>query len=200
MRRRLGVGAVAGLALAMLLPARAAGPVQVYAAASLTDAFNALRPEFERANPGTTVRFNFGASSTLRTQIEQGAPADVFASADRAQMEPLVGGKLVETPARLAGNRLVVVLPSSNPGRIASLKDLARPGMKVVATAASVPIGRYTQEVLRKLGRMPGYPAGYAAAVERNIVSREPNVRSVLAKVELGEADAAFVYETDGKS
>lgn len=163
----------------------------VYAAASLTEAFTDLKPLFERENPGARVRLSFGASSQLQAQLRQGAPVDVFASADYAQMRPLAAAGLVSPPQTFARNRLAVVLPAVNPGRVRGLADLGRPGLRVVATAESVPIGRYTQEVLRKLG------GDFARRVNANVVSRETNVRAVLAKVELGEADAAFVYESD---
>ncbi|MFN3650639.1 MAG: molybdate ABC transporter substrate-binding protein [Armatimonadota bacterium] len=172
----------------------------VYAAASLTDAFNELGPAFERAHPGWRVRVSYGASSTLRTQIEQGAPADLFASADWQQMEPLAGASRVETPVAFARNRLAIAVPEGNPGGIRSPRDLARPGLRLVTAAGTVPVGRYTQEALEKLGRMEGYPNDFAGAVNRSVVSQESNVRAVLAKVELGEADAGIVYETDFRS
>jgi molybdate transport system substrate-binding protein len=178
----------------------AAAELRVYAAESLTDAFNALKPEFERRHPGVQVRCNFGASSTLRVQIEQGAPADVFASADHAQMQPLVSARLVGSPQRFATNRLVVAIPATNPGKIRGVKDLARPGLRLVTTSEAVPIGRYTRQALEKLQATKGFPPDFARRVNANIVSREANVRGVLAKVELGEADAAIVYETDARS
>jgi molybdate transport system substrate-binding protein len=173
--------------------------ITVLAASSLTDAFQAIQPEFEKASPGVKLRLEFGASSTLRTQIEQGAPVDVFAAADQEQMQPLMKAHLVEAPRPFARNRLVLVVPAANPGRIAAPLDLTRPGLRLVTTVEAVPIGRYTQELLRKLARTPGYPADFARWVNRNVVSREANVRAVLAKVELGEADAAVVYATDAR-
>jgi molybdate transport system substrate-binding protein len=154
---------------------------------------------FEATNPGHRVRFNFGPSSVLRTQIQQGAPADVFASADWAQMQPLVDGKQAALAHTFARNRLVLVVPARNPGSVRSLRDLARRGLRVITTGEAVPIGRYTQEMLGKLSRMSGYGADFAARVNANIVSREANVRSLVAKIELGEADAAVVYETDAR-
>ncbi len=181
-------------------PADQPRALTVFAAASLTPAFQALQASFEQENSGWTVRFNFGASSALRTQIEQGAPADVFAAADHAQMRPLAEVGLVRTPVAFARNRLVLVTPGTNPGDVTSPKDLARPGLRVVTTAPAVPIGQYTQQVLEKLSGHPAYPSDFAERVERNVASREANVRAVLAKVELGEADAAVVYESDAKS
>ena len=191
--------------LCALLGARAGLPaadrtITVLAAASLTDAFRAIQPDFERANPGVKLRLEFGASSTLRTQIEQGSPADVFASADEEQMQALAQARRVEAPSPFARNRLVLVVPAANPGKIATPADLARPGLRLVTTAPAVPIGHYTQALLQKMEKVRGYPPDFAQRVERNVVSREANVRAILAKVELGEADAAFVYATDARS
>ena len=195
------------LALTLITAAFTLGPkvrsqdktLTVFAAASLTDAFTDIGKQFESENPGWKVVFNFGASSQLRTQLGQGAPADVFASADYAQMEPLVGTKRVGAPQTIARNRLTIVIPARNPGKIRSAQDLARKGLRFVTTAENVPIGRYTQEVLQKLSGTRFYNAGYAEKVNANVVSREANVRSVLTKVELGEADAAIVYESDAR-
>lgn len=203
---RAAAGCLVGLLLAPAVFATAlrrgaAAPerlLAVYAAASLMPAFNALKPEFQKSQPGQAVRFNYGASSSLRTQIEQGAPAEVFASADHAQMQPLVASHLVLPPHTFARNRLVVVVPAGNPGKIRTLRDLTRPGLRLVATAETVPIGRYTRQVLEKLSRMLG--ADFARRFEANVISRELDVRSVLSAVELGEADAAMVYETDARS
>lgn len=174
--------------------------ITVFAAASLTDALRALAPEFAKASGGVKLRNNLGASSALRTQIEQGAPADVFASADREQMEPLVRARRVETPVTFARNRLVFVTPLSNPAGLRSLKDLGRPGLRLVATSEAVPVGKYTREILERLARRKEYGRDFPRRVTANVVSREPNVRGLLAKVELGEADAAFVYETDARA
>jgi molybdate transport system substrate-binding protein len=203
---RVGLLAVAaGLLLGCTAGTRPVGGAQrtrvtVFAAASLTEAFGEVKGAFEKASPAWEVRLSFGASSQLRAQIEQGAPADVFASADGEQMTPLVKTGRVSGPRVFARNRLAVVVPASNPGRIRSVKELARPGLRLVTTSVAVPIGRYTQEALGKLDRLPGYGADFTARVNRNVVSRETNVRGVLAKVELGEADGAIVYETDGRS
>lgn len=189
----LGTGALFGRAAAQTRT------VTVFAASSLTDAFSTLKPVFEATNPGHRVRFNFGPSSVLRTQVQQGAPVDVFASADWAQMQPLVDGKQVHAPQTFARNRLVLVVPARNPGSVRSLRDLARPGLRVITTGEAVPIGRYTQEMLGKLSRMSGYGRDFAARVNANVVSREANVRTLVAKIELGEADAAVVYESDAR-
>lgn len=181
-------------------PSAPARTVTVYAAASLTDAFNAVGPEFERSQPGVKVRMNFGASSMLKAQIEQGAPADVFASADMPNMAPLAESRRVLAPQTFARTRLTLVVPASNPGRVRSAHDLDRRGLRVVITGEAVPIGRYSEQALQQLSRQPGYGADWLKRVHANVLSREANVRSLLAKVELGEADAALVYETDARS
>jgi molybdate transport system substrate-binding protein len=171
--------------------------VTIFAAASLTNAFNALGPELERQHPDLRPRFSYGASSALRSQIQLGAPVDVFASADYEQVEPLLKARLVSKPMTFARNRLTIVVPVENRAGLRSPKDLARPGLRLVSTSEAVPVGQYAQQALLKLAKLPGYPIDYASRVNAGVVSREPNVRSVLAKAELGEADAAIVYETD---
>jgi molybdate transport system substrate-binding protein len=174
------------------------GKVTVFAAASLTDAFNQIGEAFEAGHPGTRVEFNFGGSSALRLQIEQGARADVFASADTAQVERAVEAGLVDgAPRTFARNMLVIVTPAANPGHVDSAADLARPGLKLVLANEQVPVGSYSLQVLRSMEADPAYGAGFAARVLSNAVSFESNVKQVLAKVELGEADAGIVYTTD---
>lgn len=178
--------------------ALADGEVTVFAASSLTDAFTELGDRFQAANPGSTVRFNFGASTQLRTQLEQGARADVFASANQAEMDKARAAGVIGGSDRVvARNRLTLIFPKANPARIAALKDLARPGLKLVTAAPEVPIGLYTQAMLDKMVTAPAYGADFKDRVNANVVSREPNVRQVVAKVSLGEADAAVVYTTD---
>ena len=170
----------------------------VFAAASLKGAFDRLGTAFEAAHPGVKVVFSYDASSTLRTQIELGAPADVFASADLTNAQALATAGLTTTSAQpFAGNRLVVILAPGNPAQLASLVDLARPGIKLVTAGPNVPISRYTVQAIANLARQPGYPPGYETAVAANIVSREDNVKGIVTKVELGEADAGIVYRTD---
>lgn len=178
--------------------ARVTGEVTVFAAASLTDAFGEIGKAFEAAHPGSKVTFNFGASSQLRTQLEQGAKADVFASADQAQMDRARQADLIDGADRVfARNRLVVIFPRNNPAQLRALRDLAKPGLKFVTAAPEVPIGVYTQTMLDQLAQDPAYGPDFKDKVNANIVSREPNVRQVVAKVSLGEADAAVVYSTD---
>lgn len=170
----------------------------VFAAASLTEAFTALGKTFEQQHPGTTVRFNFAGSQVLATQMEQGARADVFASADQRWMKYAGEKQLLSgAPVTFARNRLVLITPKSNPGGIAKLQDLARPGLKLVLAGRQVPAGAYAREALTRLAAAPGFPARYDQLVLANLVSEEENVRAVAAKVQLREADAGIVYRTD---
>jgi molybdate transport system substrate-binding protein len=186
-----------GLAVAVALAAVAAvgiaqggssgpagsGRLTVFAAASLTDAFRKID-----AQP----RYSFAGSDVLALQIEQGAPADVIAGASPKYPERLYAQGLVQKPVPFATNTLVYVVPKSNPAHIHTVDDLTRPGVKIVVGDPSVPVGSYTRTVLANLG--------IAAAVLKNVVSEETDVRSVLAKVALGEADAGFVYVTDART
>jgi molybdate transport system substrate-binding protein len=192
-------GLVALLALALVPPgARPSRTLTVFAAASLGDAFGELGTLVERSRPGLSVRFNFAGSQQLAAQLELGAPADVFASADERWMRfAMDGGLIAGVPKVFARNRLVVVVPASNPGRIERLQDLARPGVKLVLAAEVVPAGRYAREVLVRLGDAPGFPAGFARAALANVVSDEENVKAVVARVQLGEADAGLAYRSD---
>lgn len=169
----------------------------VFAAASLTDAFTEIGEKFEREHPGVTVSFNFAGSQSLRTQIEEGAPADVFASANQTEMDALItGGQVAKgTPHVFLSNRLVVILPAANPAGLMTLEDLAKSGIKLVLAAEEVPVGRYTRDALEKMNGPFG--AGFKEAVLANVVSNEDNVRQVVAKVQLGEADAGIVYTSD---
>ncbi|MEI8167393.1 MAG: molybdate ABC transporter substrate-binding protein [Chloroflexales bacterium] len=173
--------------------------LNVFAAASLTDAFKALAPAFEAAHPGVTLVFNFAGAQQLATQMNEGAPADVFASANRAQMDVLIAsGKVISATARtFVRNRLVVITPKTNPAGITSLKDLAKPGLKLILAAKAVPVGQYALNFLAKASALPEYTDSYSATVLANVVSYEDNVRSVLTKLALGEGDAGIVYTTD---
>lgn len=181
-------------------PGRAPAGIEltVFAAASLRDAFGAVKEAYETAAPAITLVFSFDASSALRAQVEQGAPVDVFASADTRNPRILAEAGLTSgEPRAFAGNRLAIVVPAANPARIASPVDLARPGVRLVNAGPEVPITAYAGDMLANLARLPGYPERYVAAVAANVVSREDNVRVVLAKIELGEGDAGIVYATD---
>jgi molybdate transport system substrate-binding protein len=174
------------------------GEITVFAAASLTDAFNELGERFRATNPNATVTFNFGASTQLFTQIDQGARADVFASADQAQMDRAKSaGRIAGNDVVFATNRLVIVTPASNPGNVRSPSDLARSGLRVVTTQPEVPIGAYTQAMLDRMSENAQFGAGFKERVNANIVSREANVRQIVAKTQLGEADAGVVYKSD---
>ncbi len=169
----------------------------VFAAASLTDAFQQIGRGFEEQHPGVRIVFNFAGSQRLEQQIEQGAGADVFASADERQMRAAVRSGRVKpgTPRVFARNRLVVIYPRSNPGRLRGLRDLARPGAKLDLAAREVPAGSYALEFLSRATRQ--YGTGYRTKVLGNVVSYEDDVEAVVRKVELGEADAGIVYESD---
>jgi molybdate transport system substrate-binding protein len=169
----------------------------VFAASSLTDAFTEIGRNFEAANPGVTVTLNFAGSQALRTQIEQGAPADVFASASGKEMDALVTGKFVAegTPQIFLTNKLVVILPANNPANLEKLEDLAKPGIKLILAAEAVPVGNYARQALDKMNGSFG--ADFKDKVLANVVSNEDNVKQVVAKVQLGEADAGIVYISD---
>lgn len=173
----------------------------VYAAASLKGALDAARTAYAAAVPGVTLTVATDASSTLRTQIEQGAPADVFLSADQTNPTRLVDAGLTDGSAiAFAGNLLTVIVPTANAAGIATPADLAKPGLKIIAAGADVPIDKYATQAVTNLAGLPGFPTGFAAAYDANVVSREDNVKAVVAKVELGEGDAAIVYVTDAKA
>jgi molybdate transport system substrate-binding protein len=181
-------------------PATPEGRVEltIYGAASLKGALEEARTAYEAANPGVTLAISTDASSALATKIEQGAPADVFLSADTTNPERLSAADLTKGRAVVfAGNRLAVVVPTGNPAGITTPADLARPGVKVIAAGAAVPITQYADQVVANLAQEPGYPADFAASYQANVVSREDNARAVVAKLELGEGDAGIVYASD---
>jgi len=166
----------------------------VFAAASLRDAFTQLGKDFEAARPGTHVTFNFAGTQELRTQLEQGARVDVFASADQKHMGELLKASVVNEPVTFARNEPVIVVSRDSAEKIRSLADLPS-AERIVIGVPEVPIGRYTLQILDRAGSSLG--ADFRARVEAKVVSRELNVRQVLAKVTLGEAQAAFVYRSD---
>ena len=180
---------LSALIVAAVLPggtgagSRDAGRLNVFAAASLTEVFPAI---------DSRPRYDFAGSDQLARQIQQGAPADVFAAASPKYPELLYQLGLVEKPIKFATNTLVLIVPKSNPARIHSVLDLTKPGVKLVIGDATVPVGSYTRTVLTTLG--------ITAAVMKNVVSQETDVKGALGKVALGEADAGFVYATDARS
>jgi molybdate transport system substrate-binding protein len=172
-------------------PSGATGPhgsITVLAAASLKESFTAIGNAFEAADPGTTVTFSFGASSTLAQQIIQGAPADVFASASGKNMQQVVDAKAATDPTPFAKNVLEIAVPPDNPGKVTSLADLAKPGVKVALCQPQVPCGDLAQKVLAT-AKVPVAP-----------VTLEADVKATLTKVQLGEVDAGLVYVTDVKA
>jgi molybdate transport system substrate-binding protein len=171
--------------------------LHVFAAASLTDAFTEIGENFEAVNPGTAVAFNFAGSQALRTQIEEGAPADVFASANKTEMETLIADSLVsqDTSQQFLNNKLVVILPASNPAGLEKLEDLAKPRFKLVLAAEEVPVGKYARQVLDNMNGQFG--SEFKDKVLANVVSNEDNVKQVVSKVQLGEADGGIVYTSD---
>jgi len=194
MRNRFGVmvaavllaacGSSAGNASTLQTPV--SGTVSVFAAASLTAAFNALGTDFQGANSGVTMKFNYAGTPTLVTQIEQGAAADVFASADTTNMDKLKGdGFTTGIPQVFARNKLEIVVAPGNPKEITGLADLAKPGVIYITEAATVPAGKYALQALKMAG------------VTVTPKSLETDVKSVVSKIELGEADAGIVYTTD---
>lgn len=194
LRRLSALGFLAVVSGACTRGAPALDPLEVYAASSLTEAFRALEEEFEVRHPGVDVVSTFAGSQVHRLQIEQGARADLFASANPRHVEALTAAGLAEPPRIFARNRLVVIVPASNPAGLESFDDLPR-AERLVLGAPEVPVGRYAREVIRRAGARRG--EAFEDALMTSIASSESNVRLVRAKVELGEADAAFVYRTD---
>jgi molybdate transport system substrate-binding protein len=182
-------------------PAPVAAPVtlNVFAAASLTDAFRELGAAFADEHPGVKPEFNFAGSQQLATQIVDGAPADVFASANQKQMAVAVqAGEVVSgTEQTFAGNRLVVVVPAANRAGLQGLADLAKPGVKVVLAAKAVPVGAYALEFLKQASAQADFTPAFSPTVMANVVSFEDDVTGVLGKVAQDEADAGIVYTSD---
>lgn len=170
----------------------------VFAATSLSDAFTEIGTNFKATHRDVDVVFNFGSSSTLATQLAEGAAADIFASANMEQMQVARDAKrIASTPRTFAKNRLIVIVPADNPANIQTLHDLANEGVKLVIAAPNVPVRKYTDALIAKLVTDPAYGDAYNTAFSANVVSEEGNVRQVSAKVALGEADAGLVYQSD---
>jgi molybdate transport system substrate-binding protein len=194
MRRAIVALAAVAALLAAAHPAGAgrqkpSGEITVFAAASLTESFNAIAKQFEKKYPDVDVKFDYDASSNLATQINQGAPADVFASADEDNLnKTLDAGTVTPPPLVFAKNRLEIAVEKGNPKKIKSLSDLQKSGLVVVLCADQVPCGKYAAESLSKAG------------VDITPASKEENAKATLSKVSIGEADASIVYVTDVKA
>jgi molybdate transport system substrate-binding protein len=175
--------------------------VTVFAAASLRDAVERSVSAYRVERPDVRFVLSTESSAALRTQIEQGAPADLFLSADTANPERLVSAGLAGgPPIAFAGAPVAIVVPSDNPAAIRSPADLARAGVRIIAAGPEVPITAYAERLVTRLASIEGYPAEFAAGYGSNVRSLEDNVRAVLAKIALGEGDAAIVYEPDARA
>jgi molybdate transport system substrate-binding protein len=190
------VGAASGAATTP--PSTAPVELTVYAAASLKGVLDKAKAAYEAAKPGTTLTISTDSSSAQETKIEQGAPADVFLSADTTNPRKLLdGGFAGGAMVVFAANALTIIVPKDNPAGIASPADLARDGVDVIAAGDGVPITKYANLLVANLATEPGYPVDFAAKYARNIASKEENVKAVVGKIELGQGDAGIVYATD---
>jgi molybdate transport system substrate-binding protein len=179
----------------------ASGALTIYGAASLKGVLDKVKTTYEAANAGTTLTISTDSSATLETQIEQGAPADVFLSADTTNPKKLVDAGLAAGAAvTFAGNKLTIIVPTANPAGIKTPVDLARTGVKVIAAGDAVPITKYATQLVGNLATQAGYPADFVARYTANIASKEDNVKAIVAKIELGEGDGGIVYVTDAKA
>jgi len=186
------------LAVSALAGAAYDDELTVFSAASLTGAFGEIGQLYENET-GMAVAFNFDGSQALRTQIDNGAYADVFASANNKQMNALRYSGLINNSSVVvfAENKIALIIPKDNPAGIDSLSDLARPGLKIVMGTKDVPVGDYALQIIDKLGNESAYGPDYRAAVLANVISQETNVNYVVTKVALGEADVGFAYISD---
>lgn len=174
--------------------------LNIFAATSLTEAFADVAEEFEQAQTEVEVEvaFNFAGSPALRAQLEQGADADIYAAADEQNMQAATESGLVTPPPSVfARNSLTIIVPAGNPGNVRLLPDLAQESLRIVLAAPEVPAGRYARQVFDAIAEDDGFVPGLREVALANVVSEEPNVKSVVAKVQLGEADAGIVYVTD---
>ena len=170
--------------------------LRVFAASSLTDVLAEAAEAFEAENGSVTVETHFAGSSRLRAQLEEGAEADVFISADRRHVDEITHLLMESSITAVATNEMVVALADSNQ-TVESLEDLAEPGVRIVIALPDVPAGRYARALVADMAQQESFSADFDMAVLDNVVSQEINVRAVLAKVQLGEADAGFVYQSD---
>jgi molybdate transport system substrate-binding protein len=171
--------------------------LNVFAAASLTQVFQDIGTRYHKAHSNISFKFNFAGSQVLEQQLANGAPADIFASADLSNMQKASSAGLVGPSQVFARNRLVIIVPASNPAGISTLHDLAKKGLKFDIEASTVPAGKYCRQAFDKMGKSSDYGPDFEKALLSNIVSQEDNVEAVLQKVELGEVDAGCVYQTD---
>jgi molybdate transport system substrate-binding protein len=171
--------------------------LKVFAAASLKASFTEIKSKYEAAHAGVTISYDFDGSQILENQLANGAAADVFASADQLHMQKASDSGLVGTSQIFAKNKLIVIVPRNNPAKIYTLKDLANKGVKIDVADPSVPVGQYGLQVLDNLSKSAGYGPTYENSVKANFVSLETNVEAVVQKVQLDEADAGIVYQTD---
>jgi molybdate transport system substrate-binding protein len=171
----------------------------IFTAGSLISPYSEIGEHYESQNPGVELTFNFAGSQQLAHQIAQGAPGDIFASADTRQMEAIVNtGRIKsQSPQIFTHNHLVVIFPTENPAGIQILQDLSKQGLKLVLAAEAVPVGNYSQQFLTKASQDPAFTESFKKDVLGNVVSYESNVNAVLNKVLLGEADAGIVYTSD---
>lgn len=175
------------------------GKLTVFAAASLTESFNQIKSDLEAANPGLTITYNFAGSQALVTQLTEGATADVFASASKGQMDKAVAaGVIAGVPQVFTQNRLAIIVPKDNPDGLQGAADLAKSGVKLVLAQAQAPVGQYARQAICLANKDTAtYGDDFAGKVAANVVSEEDNVKAVVTKVQLGEADAGIVYTTD---
>jgi molybdate transport system substrate-binding protein len=188
---------------ASVAPALTAAPggLLIYGAASLTGVLAQVKIAYAAAVPGVPLTVSTDSSTALETQIEQGAPADVFLSADTANPQKLVDKHLSSDVAvKFAGNLLIIIVPANNPAGIKSPPDLAKAGVKIIAAGDTVPIATYANQLVTNLAKDADYPSNFAASYAANVVSKEDNVKALVAKIELGEGDAGIVYVTDAKA
>jgi molybdate transport system substrate-binding protein len=174
------------------------GALTVFAAASLTEVFNQIKTDLEATNPGLTITYNFAGSQALVTQLTQGARADLFASANSTQMQAAQdGGVIAGDPVTFVRNKLAIIVPKDNPASIAGPGDLAKDGVKLVIGNPDVPVGKYFLQVLDIMANDATLGADIKDKITANVVSQESDVKQVVSKVQLGEADAGVVYVTD---
>ncbi len=203
MSRRPITSAIVGLAMTLGACGGGGSSIEltIYGAASLKGVLTRAAADYEVTHPGTNVTLSTDSSSALKIQIEQGAPVDVFLSADAANPQALVDQGLAAGGAQtFAVNQLAVIVPLDNPAGIRTPADLAKPGVRIIAAGDEVPITKYATQVVANLATQPTFPLDLPGAYDANIVSKENNVRATIAKIELGEGDAAIVYVTDARA